>query len=140
MLCHDVLLSVFKDALPNWSPMNAPVAGQGNGAEEQRKKNQRKAWRAKKVLTCESKRLAVCSMAFMASPLERLQEELTHGDMTNGKKLLLDVFEEKNSNPFYLCRARLARLMDSGDVFDILFTFFGRSFTRQELLSHVREI
>eukprot|EP00959_Pyramimonas_sp_CCMP1952_P163204 3411582-Pyramimonas_sp.AAC.1 len=85
--------------------MDAPAAGQGGGAEEQRKRNQRKAWRAKKVLGSESRRLAVCSMAFLAIPLERLQEELTRGDMSSGTKLLLRVFEEKRSNPFYMCRA-----------------------------------
>ena len=143
IMCHDILASVVEHSLPNWSSMDVPVEGQGgrgSGPDEQRKRNQRKAWRTKKVLLCETRRLNICSMAFLASPLESLQEELTHGDSTRGKRLLLDVFEETNQNPFYTCRRRLCRLMDSGDVFDCLYPHFSRSFTRQELLSHIREL
>ncbi|CAK0899303.1 unnamed protein product [Prorocentrum cordatum] len=70
ILCHDVLTSVVQRALPTWSSMDVAADGQGvrgNGSEEMRKRNQRKAWRTKKVLTDENRRQAAKTASRPAS-------------------------------------------------------------------------
>ena len=126
----------------SWSVMldNNAQQGQQNSSDEQRKRTQKKAWRSRCVLTDERRRLSIVLMSYLAAPLERLQAELTEGDLM-GKKVF-DVFFEDELNPFFQARLSLAKLVsaDLGGVWNPVFSCFRLAFSQAEFLNRVRQL
>jgi hypothetical protein len=112
ILCHDLLLRVFVDALPDWNAMLPGGAGDDEDQDRKRLRIQKKAWRARCVLGDKDKRIKIVLMCWLGAPVENLMSTLQYLDEAG--KGLYDTMMENDLNPYYVCRRELSKLVDSG--------------------------
>jgi hypothetical protein len=112
ILIHDVLKQCLEIALPKWSDMLPQAEGPQDNCQRLRIRSQKKAWRARRVLQDESRRIRILLLIWLGTPIECLMSALQYRDSHgNG---LLDIRFDAPGNPFFDCRRKLFLMVQSG--------------------------
>ena len=114
MLCHDILLRMFCEALPDWNSMRGPLqqGDDSEGAARFRLKIQKKAWRSRQVLSNPERRSNILLACWLGAPIERLISYTQFLDEAG--RGMFDVVLNTELNPFYTCKQRLCKLVNEG--------------------------
>ena len=110
---REFLPIAFVQAIPRWSAMLPPRNDRSDSITAARIRIQKKVYRAFKTLTEPNQRRKVVLMAYVSTPLERLQSELRFLDSA-GNGLFDACVVDEDLNPFSNCRRALMNHLHDG--------------------------
>ena len=118
-VCHSLLPTSFREALPDWTAMKPAAETNDNEDDVQAERLvvQKKSWRTFKVLESRESQFDLILMAWTTAPVERLMSELAWLD--RGERGLWDsaCFLDQ-LNPIFNCKTALAALVHGGERVD----------------------